>query len=87
MLPVLKAGRVVGAIVSRDLLDVSRGGEIKVNTVMEREPATIAPGASAAEAARLMRDGRLDAILVVDDGRLAGVVTAAGLLGTLTQQD
>ena len=87
MLPVVKGGRVVGAIASRDLLDLSRGGDVQVETVMEREPTTVAPGASTTEAARLMRDRGLDAIAVVDEGRFAGVVTAAGLLGALTQQD
>lgn len=87
MLPVVKGDRVVGSIASRALLDVSRGGEIPVEAVMEREPTTLAPGASTIEAARLMRERNLDAIAVVDNGRFAGVVTATGLLGALTQRN
>jgi len=87
MLPVIEGGRVVGAITSRDLLDVSRGGDVKLGLVMDREPATITPGASTGEAARMMRERKLEAIAVVDDGQLAGVVTASGLLGALTARD
>lgn len=87
MLPVLKLGRIVGAIADRDLIEVSRGDDVKVEAVMERDPATLAPGASTSEAARLMCERKLDAIAVVDNGRFAGVVTAAGLLGALTQRD
>jgi CBS domain-containing protein len=87
MLPVIEGGKIVGAITSRDLLDISRAGDTKVGLAMDRKPAAIAPGASTAEAASLMRERRLDAIAVVDDGQLVGVVTAVGLLGALTRHD
>ena len=87
LLPVIEDGKLVGAIASRDLLDLSRPDDTKVGLAMDREPAAIAPGASIAEAASMMRERKLDAIAVVDDGRLAGMVTAASLLGALTRHD
>ena len=46
-----------------------------VNEVMTVAPATIQAGDPARHAARLMRDHDVGAVLVLDDGRLHGIVT------------
>lgn len=46
-----------------------------VSDVMTTDPVTLPSGASALEAARLMRDREIGDVLVVDDGLLAGIVT------------
>jgi len=42
---------------------------------MTAEPCALAPGASAMDAARLMRDNDIGDVVVVDDDRLYGIVT------------
>ena len=52
--------------------------------MMTREPDTVAPGASAKEAARLIHDTGHNRLPVVEDGgRLVGVVTRLDVLGAL----
>ena len=65
----------------------SRGAEyresdlstLKVADLMARNPVTIAPGASVAEAARLMRDKHISSLAVVDGGELKGILTTRDL--------
>ena len=46
-----------------------------IREVMTGDPRTVEPSASLVEAARAMRDDDVGAVLVVDRGRLAGIVT------------
>ncbi|MDQ4040903.1 MAG: CBS domain-containing protein [Actinomycetota bacterium] len=46
-----------------------------VNDVMTGDPRTVAPGDTIAEAARAMRESDAGDVLVVDQGRLSGIVT------------
>ena len=46
-----------------------------VREVLRRAPVTLAPAASIAEAARRMRDERVSSVLLVEHGRLTGIVT------------
>jgi CBS domain-containing protein len=49
---------------------------LPIRSVIEpRKLVTAAPGMSVAEAARLMRKGRVGAVLVVEAGRLVGIFT------------
>jgi CBS domain-containing protein len=54
---------------------------MRADEVMTRDPKTIAPQASVAEAVRSMLDARVSGLPVVDDaGRLVGVITEGDLL-------
>ncbi len=46
-----------------------------VNDVMTHDPRTVGIGDTLAEAARAMREGDVGAVLVVDDGRVSGILT------------
>lgn len=48
--------------------------------MMSREIRTIQPDATLAEAARLMRNARVGALLVVEDGNYVGIVTETDLV-------
>jgi acetoin utilization protein AcuB len=97
LLAVVEAGRLVGVVGDTDLADawpspattLTRGesafrlGTIPVSRVMRRDPLTIAPATLLAEAVRLLRDHDLAALPVVERDRLAGVLRAADVIGTL----
>ncbi|MFH9174745.1 CBS domain-containing protein [Streptomyces albogriseolus] len=51
-----------------------------VRDIMTAAPVTVGPHTSVAQAARLMRDHGLGAVLVADDGRLRGLVTDRDLV-------
>jgi CBS domain-containing protein len=46
-----------------------------VNEVMTHDPRTVAPSDTLADAARIMRDDDVGDVLVVENGRLAGIIT------------
>lgn len=52
--------------------------------VMSEDPVTVAPDASAAEIARMLEEKHIRRLLVVEDGRLRGIVSRADLLRALT---
>jgi len=79
------AGAVQGIFTDGDLRRLlERDGDIRslnVGAVMTSAPATIGPGALAAEAVRRMEDRRISQLLVVDDGgHLVGAVHIHDLL-------
>ena len=82
-LPVVRAGRLVGLLTQRDLLRSGQSGAasargVAVESIMTREPVSIAPSASLAQAARLMLDRKFGCLPVCgDDGTLVGIVTEA----------
>lgn len=52
----------------------------RVHEVMTRKPVTVEKGTSLAEAARVMRDADIGDVLVVDGGRLCGILTDRDLV-------
>ena len=46
-----------------------------VNDVMTHDPRTVEVGDTLAEAARVMREADVGAVLVVDEGRVTGIIT------------
>src|SRR5918912_2488880 len=46
-----------------------------IREVMTSDPRTVASGATVVEAAREMRDGDVGSVVVVDDGRVTGILT------------
>ncbi|WP_435073148.1 CBS domain-containing protein [Halorubrum sp. HHNYT27] len=62
-------------------------GEDTVERLMSTELVTIAPDASAADAAKRMLETGVSSILVVDDGRLAGLITATDFVSLVRKNE
>lgn len=89
-LPVMRDGRVVGMLSERDVLArvwPDRPSKLagKVGEAMST-PVTIAPPhLDTVEAAAMMVRDRIDALPVVQEGSLLGIVTSTDLLGNIAQ--
>jgi CBS domain-containing protein len=93
-LPVVVDDRLVGIVTDRDLRDAfpsvfesaaSSGGSadpagIHVEDLMTAKVVTLAPDASLADAARLMRRERIGAIPIVEKRHVLGILTRSDLL-------
>jgi len=83
--PPVMAGEVVGSVSERDLLDALFAGTASLADAVSghmAEPfALVGSGENLAAARSALQDR--DAIMVVDDGKPAGVLTRADLLGFL----
>jgi len=92
-LPITESGRLVGIVSDRDLLCAGRlhtSGELvfpdqPIAKIMTLKPLVCLPSASVAEAARLMTDKKIDALPVVVNDRLIGLVTSSDLLRLLVE--
>jgi acetoin utilization protein AcuB len=98
-LPVTTEGRVVGIVTDRDLRDAfpsvldhrrSRAAksnpspdETTVETVMTPNALTVRGDDPIAEAARVIRKGRIGALPVVEGAKLVGIITRSDLLDAL----
>ncbi len=82
-LPIVdEGGGLIGMVSDRDLLRARafRPPPTLVSEIMAKHVQAIGPGAPAAEAAQLMLDFKIDAVPVVDEGKLVGIVTATDFL-------
>ncbi len=82
-LPVLDDGHLVGVLSERDVLrayGVSRDLKIPVSRFMTTEIVAVPPTAPAWETTGLMIDRKIGAILVVNEGKLVGIVSAEDCL-------
>lgn len=82
-LPVVEGDRLVGVVTDRDIVlrAVAKGTtpDQTVDNAMTRDVITIAPGASVAEANRLMSERQIRRLYVVEGGTLAGVLSLGDL--------
>jgi CBS domain-containing protein len=81
---VVQDGRPTGIVTDRDIVVrcIAEGGDpstTRVADVASEATATIAPDQPATEAARLMREHDVRRLVVVQDGRLAGIVSIGDL--------
>lgn len=54
--------------------------KIQIETIMTRNVVSVGPATSLADAARTMREERIGALPVLDDGRLVGVVARSDII-------
>lgn len=82
--PVLDGGRLVGIITDRDVRSVSAPDAV-VAAVMTPDPITTTPGMSVEDAAALVRQRKIGALPVVENGALVGIVSESDLLQAMVE--
>jgi acetoin utilization protein AcuB len=89
-LPVVEAGALVGVVTDRDLRLATSAlapspfpPGSPVSTVMSHPPRTANPADPVEDAARVMREHKIGCLPIVDEGRVAGIITGLDLLDAL----
>jgi acetoin utilization protein AcuB len=77
--PVLRRKRLVGIVTDRDLR-IGNDSNPQIADVMTPDPLVISPDASVDEAARILRRRKINALPVVDRGRVVGILTTSDVL-------
>jgi CBS domain-containing protein len=77
------SGVPIGVVTDTDVSQAVADGrdleQVRVGDVMSGPPVTVVPGTTVGDALRAMVDHRLHHLLVVDGGRLVGIVDMLGL--------
>jgi cystathionine beta-synthase len=85
--PPVMAGEVTGSVSERDLLEAVFTGKAGLADPVERHMSAALPLVGAGESVEVARKALelVDAVMVVDDGKPAGVLTRHDLLGAITR--
>jgi len=100
-LPVVEDGRLVGIVTDRDLRQVSPSypvGQdqpevqtylqtVKVGSCMTSDPIVVEPDTLLVEAAKLMRENRIDSLPVMEDEKLVGIISISDVLDVFIEQN
>jgi IMP dehydrogenase len=78
-LPVIENARPVGILTARDIR-FEQNLDQPVSALMTRELVTVAPGVPHAEARQLLHKHRIEKLLVVEGGKLVGLITIKDIL-------
>lgn len=87
-LPVVDGQEFRGLISESDLRQVlllPGGNEIKIEEVMNKEPASIGPEENLEEAAKLIYHYKVGGLPVIDDGELVGIITVGDILAAFIE--
>ncbi|MFH1059833.1 MAG: CBS domain-containing protein [Pseudomonadota bacterium] len=87
-LPVLDGAALVGLVTDNELRSAwfpSLLSEVTVADLMAPEPVTVPAEATIYQAARLLHNHRLTGLPVMEDGRVAGIITLTDVLGVLVE--
>ncbi len=80
-MPVLSEGKLVGIITDRDLRQhVGYLDHTEVKLAMNEDVLTVTPETPIHEAARLLRERKIGALPVVEDGKLVGIISTSDML-------
>ncbi len=96
-LPVVDKSRLVGLVTRYELMTVSPSpastlsvyemnyllSKMEVKEVMIKKPVTVEPSTTIEEAALVMRDNKLDALLVTEKDKLVGIITESDIFDQL----
>ena len=98
-IPVVDGEKVVGMLSRSDIMHARygaiQGGEELQTTLLEQmpvekamtaDPKTISAGQSVRDAGVMLHEGHFSALPVIEDGKLAGIVTTKDLIGYLLDQ-
>ena len=83
--PVVKDGKLVGIVTRQDVL--KNPNEEQIALLMTRNPFTIGPDASVAEASRLMLTKKIRRLPVVEGDRLVGIISVADIVRVIADMD
>ncbi len=90
-IPVVEGKKLIGVVTDRDLVirgyAEKRSGSAAVEQVMSRDVATISPGATVEEAAKLMASEQIRRLPVVENGELVGIVSLGDLAVRKSHED
>jgi IMP dehydrogenase len=78
-LPVVEGERPVGILTARDIR-FERNLDQPISALMTKELVTVSPGVSRDEAKQLLHRHRIEKLLVVDGGKLVGLITIKDIL-------
>jgi IMP dehydrogenase len=78
-LPVVEGDRPVGILTARDIR-FERNLDQPVSALMTKELVTVSPGVTNDEARELLHKNRIEKLLVVDGGKLVGLITIKDIL-------
>ncbi len=79
-LPVVDGSEVIGIVTDRDITFADASAETTVASLMSREVLTVSPRTSIQEAARELYESEVEALPVVEEGKLVGVITRSDIL-------
>ena len=86
--PVVENGRLVGLVTDRDIRgQMGRVDTTEVRVAMSENPPTVTPTTPLQEAARVLFEHKLDALPVVENGTLVGVLTNSDILRAFLDED
>ncbi|MBV8135473.1 MAG: universal stress protein [Deltaproteobacteria bacterium] len=86
--PVVENGRLVGLIADRDIRgQMGRVDTTEVRVAMSENPPTVAPTTPLHDAARALSEQKVDALPVLENGKLVGVITNSDILRAFLDED
>ena len=86
--PVVEDGRLVGLITDRDIrAQMGRVDTTDVRVAMSENPPTVTPTTPLHDAAQVLFEQKVDALPVVENGRLVGVITNSDILRAFLDED